>query len=188
MEIQIPFGDLEKFVPLCGQSYPPNPYYTTADYYYPMQQITDGTEADGIIVAVDKQRNLKIFLDNVTHHFRILEQIPYGLWFNLGIVYRQLPESPIEAYFNGKYVQVSEVSKGPIWRGVNVGVDECWIRLGDSHFRHSLTNVSMNDLVIWLRSLEEFESHRFLGYTRELTVSNMIFTFYSFLDEIVIND
>ncbi|KAF5394152.1 hypothetical protein PHET_12191 [Paragonimus heterotremus] len=61
MEIQIPFGDLEKFVPLPGQSYPPNPYYTVADYYYPMQQITDGNEAEGIIVAMDKQRNLKSY-------------------------------------------------------------------------------------------------------------------------------
>ncbi|KAF5395638.1 hypothetical protein PHET_11744 [Paragonimus heterotremus] len=61
METQIPFGDLEKFVPLPGKSYPPNPYYTVADYYYPMQQITDGNEAEGIIVAVDKQRNLKSY-------------------------------------------------------------------------------------------------------------------------------
>ncbi|KAF7255189.1 hypothetical protein EG68_08359 [Paragonimus skrjabini miyazakii] len=91
---------------------------------------------------------------------------PFGLWFNLGIVYRQLPESPIIAYFNGKYMQVSEISKEPIRRGSIVEVDERWICLGAAHSNSSLTNVSMNDMVIWSRSLEEFESHRFLGYSR----------------------
>ncbi|KAF7261612.1 hypothetical protein EG68_01046 [Paragonimus skrjabini miyazakii] len=105
-------------------------------------------------------------MDNVTHSFKILEQIPYGLWFNLGIVYRQFPKFQIMAYFNGKSVQVSEINKESIANKVNVGVDERWIRLGDPHPGSSFTNTSMNDLVIWLRALEEFESHRFLGYSR----------------------
>ncbi|KAF5401655.1 hypothetical protein PHET_05055 [Paragonimus heterotremus] len=61
MEVQIPFGDLEKFVPLPGHSYPPNPYYITADYYYPVQQMTDGTDVESITVAMDEQRNLKSY-------------------------------------------------------------------------------------------------------------------------------
>ncbi|KAF5395292.1 hypothetical protein PHET_12444, partial [Paragonimus heterotremus] len=58
MEFQTPPGDLEKFIPLPGHPYPPNPHYTAADYYYPIQQMSDGNGIDGVTVVMDEQRNL----------------------------------------------------------------------------------------------------------------------------------
>ncbi|KAF7258034.1 hypothetical protein EG68_04290 [Paragonimus skrjabini miyazakii] len=143
MEVQTPIGDLEKFVPLPGQSYPHNPYYTAADYYYPMQQVTDGEVVDIVTVTMDKQRNLKCYkFTNRKAYVKIM------------------------AYSNGMSVQVTAINKESIREGVSVGVDGRWIRLGDPQSSGSLTNISMNDLVIWLCALDQFESHRFLGYSR----------------------
>ncbi|KAF7259312.1 hypothetical protein EG68_03611 [Paragonimus skrjabini miyazakii] len=112
------------------------------------------------------------FLANATRSFRILERVPYALWFNLGIAHNQFSELPIIAYLNGEVVQVDESITSHNHTDMSVRTDTHWIRLGGSQTGNSLTNASMNDLVIWVRALTEFESHRFLGYSHELTIFN----------------
>ncbi|CAH8437290.1 unnamed protein product [Dicrocoelium dendriticum] len=129
--------------------------------------IADIIQLDGVFALSLFRETLNIFVgeEGTNGVFRILHAVPRDVWFNLGVSIHTAPIHHIQAFYNGMSVPVQQVEVPPR-NGSSKETLNYSLFIGSKLVFQGAKGVSLNDLTMWYRALYNFESHRFVGYTR----------------------
>ncbi|KAF8569307.1 hypothetical protein P879_02726 [Paragonimus westermani] len=156
----------------------------------PSDYPVDVLELVGVLRVAIFKGTLNIFVthNNTQSAFRIVDPAPLDTWFNLGVSVRNSMKVSVEAYFNAFQMPTQEVVN-PATDGQPkpIKFSQCLL-VGGQTSKRSATNVAVNDLTIWHRALNDFEAHRFVGYTYSQMKQLQLAAYYWTPDLYVLRD